>query len=171
MPNQENLFQSAEQFNPEDFPKHIVVRWIIAKLGKNDKQTLVLLHERPDWSKLEPLKYQLYGGSLKVGETAEVAVRRELREELKINDKNRSLLGAGVTGDWLNYYFSLTRKIARPIRDKSGQTHVYGDLKDQPIRNDWFSLTEINSGKIEVAFNHTEVINAAIENLRTRRNA
>jgi 8-oxo-dGTP pyrophosphatase MutT (NUDIX family) len=173
MNTNENYFLPPEQFNPDDFPDHVVVRWIIIKLGKTEDDTFIFLHERPDWSKLEKLKLQLYGGSRKNDETPEQTARRELREELRINDKKRETLGAQVTGKWVNYYFLLTRKITRPIRDKSNEKHdgsLLPSLKDRPLGNGWFSVADINSGKLEIAFNHVEVINAAVTKMRAREN-
>jgi 8-oxo-dGTP pyrophosphatase MutT (NUDIX family) len=167
-PVETNWFLSAVDVNPDKFGKKIVARNIILKLGKNDDDTKVLLHERPKWAGIQPLNIQFYGGQKNPDETIRETAQRELKEELRWRKEHPEFIGASEYGGWLNYYFLIRRKIARSVRDKSGQTHVKDDPTGPPLKNGWYTIKEINHPDFPIAFNHREVINQLVAMLRSR---
>src|SRR5262249_51914369 len=64
---------------PRTTPKRLMITVVVAVIERADRRILIGQRRKHDSS---PLKWEFPGGKMEAGETAEVALTRELREEL-----------------------------------------------------------------------------------------
>tara|TARA_Y100000034_G_C6543521_1_gene234592 strand:+ start:67 stop:516 length:450 start_codon:yes stop_codon:yes gene_type:complete len=81
--NEEKSYPIGEKDDLEETSKVLIF----------DKDKNILILQRADHMKWSPKKWDLPGGHWKKGETAEAAVKREVKEETGLNVKNLKKIG------------------------------------------------------------------------------
>ncbi|MFH1290259.1 MAG: NUDIX hydrolase [Nanoarchaeota archaeon] len=146
-----------KMINPKDFNVHNftpVKATVAAVIEKNGK---IFLTKRSPVMKKEGNKWCLPGGHIDIGETAEEAIKREVKEETRFDLRNVKFLG------YQDEYIPRikTRAVNLILSGKpSGKNHLSNEVSEEK----WFSKKQL--GSINIAFKHKEVINKFAKKLK-----
>ncbi len=154
-----NTRQHPNRYNPRDFPP-VAVTVDVALFTYHDAQFQILLIERG----IEPFKgrWALPGGFLKPEESLEAAAARELFEE---------------TGIRAPSYLQQLKTYGNPGRDPRMRVVTTCFVAIVPAveiprggsdakRAELMSVSEVESGKTRLAFDHGEIFSDAVEHIR-----
>lgn len=90
---EQSVFQETSELDQDLKIDGVVARVILFRMGKDRDSTKFFLHERPEWSKQEKRKMQIYGGSnanftklIEKSEADEIPPKKTLKEVLALKD-------------------------------------------------------------------------------------
>jgi ADP-ribose pyrophosphatase YjhB (NUDIX family) len=116
-----------------------------------DSYNRILLVKRSSEKKIFPSHWSIPGGHVEIGETIEVALEREILEELSVKITNRTY--------FKSFYVKQNDNIH--VRGFYFYGSIDGNVKinEEASEWKWFSWDEINNEKLELAFNQNAILN------------
>ena len=135
---------NQKEFNKDKFKT--VKTTVAVIITKGDK---ILLTKRSPNMKREPNKWCIPGGHMEIGETPEKAVKRETKEEIKLDIKNLKFLF------YYNEYMPKLKIHAVSLIFKA-ITYDKPKKSDEVSESKWFTKKEIK--KLKMAFTNKRIL-------------